>query len=109
MYEDLIHKIVMEAMETEEDFIFKIIQPFCEQIIERKISKKELVDALKKQREVRFSDDDHVWIDGKQFVSLNRLLEVKNSEIKEMRLMNERVKELTAKNRVLMMMLKISS
>lgn len=109
MREDLIYKIVMEAMETEEDFIFKIIQPFCEQVIERKISKKELIDALTRQRDVMFSDDDRVLIDGKQFVSLDRFLEVKNSGIKEMRLMNERVEELIAKNKALITLLKISS
>lgn len=108
MREDLIHKIVMEAMETEEDFIFKIIQPFCEQVIERKISKKELVDALKRQRGVKFSDDDHVWIDGTQFVSLDRFLKVKNSGIKDMQLMNERLRELTAENESLKTLLKNS-
>ena len=83
MYEDSIYNIVIDVVETEEEFIFKTIQLFCEQVIETKISKKELVNALKEKGRVEFSDDDHVWINGKQFISLKRFLELKNDMIKE--------------------------
>lgn len=40
------HKITTKAQETLEDFIFTTIQPFCEDVIQRKISKQELISAL---------------------------------------------------------------
>ena len=42
----MIYKITTEAQETMEDFIFTTIQPFCEDVIQRKISKQELISAL---------------------------------------------------------------
>ncbi len=42
----MIQKIITEAEETEDEFIFTTIQPYCESIIQRKISKKELESAL---------------------------------------------------------------
>ena len=41
-----IYKISTEAQETMEDFIFTTIQPFCEDVVQRKISKQELISAL---------------------------------------------------------------
>ena len=43
-----VNKIVMKAVEEMDEFIFRTIQPFCEQITERHISKKDLADALMK-------------------------------------------------------------
>lgn len=42
----MMYKITTEVQETMEDFIFTTIQPFCEGVIQRKISKQELVNAL---------------------------------------------------------------
>lgn len=39
------------AVEDAENFIFRTIAPYCERIMETKISKAELTDALMKQRE----------------------------------------------------------
>lgn len=36
----------MKAMENENDFIFQTIRPYCENVIEKRISKKELELAL---------------------------------------------------------------
>ena len=44
--DEITHKIVTEVQETMDDFIFTTIQPFCEGAVQRKISKKELVNAL---------------------------------------------------------------
>lgn len=46
MMDSMIYKISTEAQETMEDFIFTTIQPFCEDIVQRKISKQELIKAL---------------------------------------------------------------
>lgn len=43
---EVIEEIVMKAIENESDFIFRTIQPYCENIIEKSISKKELELAL---------------------------------------------------------------
>ena len=44
--DSMMYKITTEAQETMEDFIFTTIQPFCEDVVQRKISKKELISAL---------------------------------------------------------------
>ena len=44
--DSMMYKITTEAQETMEDFIFTTIQPFCEDVVQRKISKQELIKAL---------------------------------------------------------------
>lgn len=46
MINEVIKELTMKAMENESDFIFQTIQPYCENIIEKRISKKELELAL---------------------------------------------------------------
>ena len=46
MDDSMMYKITTEAQETMEDFIFTTIQPFCEDVVQRKISKQELITAL---------------------------------------------------------------
>ena len=46
MMDSMMYKITTEAQETMKDFIFTTIQPFCEDVIQRKISKQELISAL---------------------------------------------------------------
>ena len=43
---DLVYEIQMRCLEDEESFIFEKIQPFCENVIQMKISKEELQSAL---------------------------------------------------------------
>ena len=45
-FETYTAKIVQQFVETEEEFIFQTISPFCERVTEKKISKKELINAL---------------------------------------------------------------
>lgn len=42
----MVEKIAIQAKENQEEFIFQTIQPYCENIIEQRISKKELERAL---------------------------------------------------------------
>lgn len=44
------------------------------------------------------SDKKHAWIDGHQYVSLDRFLEVKRDSAIETRLLNEQMKELLEEN-----------
>lgn len=44
--DSMMYKITTEVQETMEDFIFTTIQPFCEDVVQRKISKQELISAL---------------------------------------------------------------
>lgn len=44
--DSMLYKITTEAQETMDDFIFTTIQPFCEDVVQRKISKQELISAL---------------------------------------------------------------
>lgn len=46
MMDSMMYKITTEVQETMEDFIFTTIQPFCEDVVQRKISKQELITAL---------------------------------------------------------------
>lgn len=48
-YDELFHSTVdfaTKVKETEEEFIFQTVEPFCRDILERKISKKELREML---------------------------------------------------------------
>lgn len=55
---------------------------------------------------VRFHEDgEHLWIGGKQFVSLNRFLEVKKDQNKETKLLQEEVERLTKENDALKVLL----
>lgn len=44
--DDIINKINRSVRETEDDFIFTTVQPYCETVTERKISKRVLIRAL---------------------------------------------------------------
>ena len=46
MINEVIKELIMKAMENESDFIFQTIQPYCENVLEQRISKKELELAL---------------------------------------------------------------
>lgn len=62
--DDFISRIVTEVQETEEDFIFTTIQPFCEDVIKRKISKAELAELLTGPMIVRCGECKHRHTDG---------------------------------------------
>lgn len=44
--EEMSMTIQVQAMETFDEFIFQTIEPYCEQVMRRKISKKVLEQAL---------------------------------------------------------------
>lgn len=44
--DSMMHEITTKVQETTEEFIFTTIHPFCEGVVQRKISKQELVRAL---------------------------------------------------------------
>ena len=47
------YKIRQKMEETEEEFIFQTISPFCYEVYEKRISKKELTEAIWLYREVQ--------------------------------------------------------
>lgn len=49
---------------------------------------------------------EHAWIDGHQYVSLDRFLEVKRDSVIETRLLNDRMKELLEENEAYKVLLK---
>lgn len=48
-----VYKIRQKMEETEEEFIFRTISPFCDDVYEKHISKKELTEAIWLYREVQ--------------------------------------------------------
>ena len=46
MMDSMLYEITTKVQETTDDFIFTTIQPFCEDVVQRKISKQELITAL---------------------------------------------------------------
>lgn len=56
--------------------------------------------------EVRVVDEDHIWIGGNQFISLNRFMTLKNDMNRELNGHIKRVKELTEENDALKVLLK---
>lgn len=59
-----LYKIVTEAQELEDEFIFTTIQPFCEDVIKRKISKAELVKLLSQPKIVRCGECKYMTPSG---------------------------------------------
>lgn len=47
-YADFVEKCVKEYKETENEFVYQLIYPFCETVVEKKLSKAELEQILKK-------------------------------------------------------------
>ena len=47
------YKIHQKMVQTEEEFIFQTISPFCDDVYEKHISKKELTEAILLYREVK--------------------------------------------------------
>ena len=46
MMDSMINKIITKVEETQEEFIFTTIHPYCEGALQQRISKSELVTAL---------------------------------------------------------------
>lgn len=55
---------------------------------------------------ISFVDADHVWIDGHQFVSLERFWQAKKDVANEIKLLNDKNRELTKENEALKVLLK---
>lgn len=55
--QEIIKKVAIEIEETKEEFIYKAIYPYCEEIAEQKLSKerlkKLLLLGLEKERELK--------------------------------------------------------
>ena len=47
------YKIRQQMEETKEEFIFQTVSPFCDEVYEKHISKKELTEAILLYREVQ--------------------------------------------------------
>ena len=54
---DFIDKIRMEIEETKEEFIYRSILPFCEFVVEKRLSKKELEKILRRGMQPSISLD----------------------------------------------------
>lgn len=63
--------------------------------------------TTKKTATIEIADEDHIWVDGNQFISLNRFYENRKEVADEMLLLNNKVKELTKKVEALKVLVKI--
>ena len=45
-FNSIVEKIVQTVHETEDEFIFETVRPFCEDVIQSKISKQDLARAV---------------------------------------------------------------
>ena len=59
-----------------------------------------------KNMKVVIMDEDHILIGGDQFISFKRFTEVKKSTLDEMKILNDKNKELTEENEALKVLLK---
>lgn len=48
-------KVEKEIRETEEEFVYQLISPYCETVVEKKLSKRELKNILRKGMKVESS------------------------------------------------------
>ena len=59
-----------------------------------------------KTMQVEIFNDDHIWIGGRQYVSLKRFAEARKDAAEEMQMMIDRNNELTEENEALKILLK---
>lgn len=52
-----------------------------------------------KADELQVVDKDHIWYNGKQYISLQRLNEIENRQLQETKLLTEKVEKLTEENK----------
>ena len=63
---------------------------------------------MEEMRKVMFSDEDHVWINGnKQFISLNRFLNLRDVMDKECRLLMDKIDQLSKENEAMRVLLNV--
>ena len=55
---------------------------------------------------IKIADKDHVYIGGDQYVSFNRMCEIRADLNKEAQMLNKQLKELTDENNALKVLLK---
>lgn len=48
----IVNSIITEAAEKYDEFVFRTIQPYCEKTMEMKISKEQLIDAIRLQKQL---------------------------------------------------------
>lgn len=49
-------------------------------------------------KEVGISDEDHIWIDGKQFISLRRFIDLRTDQLNEMDILSDEIDRLYREN-----------
>lgn len=54
---------------------------------------------MNKTDELQIVDKDHIWYNGKQYISLQRLNEIENRQLQETKLLTEKVEKLTEENK----------
>lgn len=54
---------------------------------------------MSKTDELQVADKDHIWYNGRQYISLQRLNEIENKQLQEMKMLTEKVEELTEENK----------
>lgn len=59
-----------------------------------------------KNMRVEIKDEDHIWVDNKQYVSLKRFADAKKDMADEVRLLTDKNKELAEENEALKVLLK---
>lgn len=57
-------------------------------------------------KELRVHDENHIWYKGKQFVSLNRFIELKTNQLNEMELLEDEIDRLNKENEAYKVLLK---
>lgn len=57
-------------------------------------------------KKVEYADVDHVWIDGQQYISLNRFNMARSEDMYQVKKLTERVEKLNVENKALRILLK---
>lgn len=59
-----------------------------------------------KNMRIEIVDEDHIWVNNKQYISLKRFGDARKEVAKEMKLVDEKIKELAEENEALKLLLK---
>lgn len=56
--------------------------------------------------QVESREKEHIWIDGKQYISFDRVCDIRSELNEDVRIMNKKIQELTDENNALKVLLK---
>ena len=55
---------------------------------------------------IRVADEKHIWYEGRQYIRLDRFIELKTNQLNEMEILNDEIERLNEENNALKVLFK---